>query len=73
VATDLFKLFDGRSGDRIARNNELIWAFSMVKANCGWSLRVWVELKGVSKPEFMWNERVSQCLVWLLWYQSKAK
>ena len=31
MATDLFKLFDGRSGDRIARNNELIWAFSMVR------------------------------------------
>ena len=35
VATDLFKLFDGRTGDQIARNKELILAFSMVRAYCG--------------------------------------
>ena len=32
VAKDLFLLFDGRSGDMIAPNNELILAFSMVSA-----------------------------------------
>lgn len=31
VAKDLFLLFDGRSGDMIAPNNELILAFSMVR------------------------------------------
>lgn len=32
VAKDLFLLFDGRSGDMIAPNNDLILAFSMVRA-----------------------------------------
>ena len=30
VANDLFRLFEGRSGKRVAPNNELILSFSMV-------------------------------------------
>lgn len=30
MANDLFRLFEGRSGQRIASNKELILAFSMV-------------------------------------------